>query len=130
MDVPLIVAGALSLVAAAIHGAGGDILVVRKLSTDVLPRTRFGGPRMTKTMIHATWHMTTVGFLTVGVALILAGTVVDGEAARGAAVVGAAAATGFALVAIASTRSLKTVIRHPAPLVLTVAAALAWWGAL
>ena len=34
--------------------------------------SRFGGPRATKTMIHATWHMTTVAFLTVGFALLLA----------------------------------------------------------
>jgi hypothetical protein len=96
VNAPLIAAGALALVGAAVHGAGGEILVVRKLSPEALPSSRFGGPRMTKTMIHASWHMTTVGFLTVGCALLLSGSVLDGDAARGISIVAAAAATGFA----------------------------------
>ena len=43
MNVPLIVAGSLAVIGAAIHGAAGERLVVRKLSLDVLPPTRFGG---------------------------------------------------------------------------------------
>lgn len=129
-DVPLIVAGSLALFAAAVHGAGGEVLVVRKLSPSALPPSRFGGPRMTMTMIHATWHMTTVAFLTVAVALILSGSVLDGDAARGIALVAAGAATGFAAIAIAASRSPRTLLRHPAAIVLGSAAALAWWGAL
>jgi len=52
--------------------------VVRKLSTGMLPPSRFGGPTMTKAMIHVTWHMTTIAFLTVGTALLLSGSVVHG----------------------------------------------------
>jgi hypothetical protein len=85
-------------------------------------------------MIHVTWHLTTVAFLSVGVALLLAGSVLDGDAARGMALVAAGAATGFAAVTVAlsgSPRNLpRLVLRHPAPLVLSAAAALAWWGAL
>lgn len=133
VDAPLIAAGSLALVGAGIHGVGGELLVVRKLSLETLPGTRFGGPRMTRTMIHAAWHLTTVAFITVGVALILSGSALDGDAARGIATVAAAAATGFALVVLAlgsSGLSPRGLFRHPAPLVLTATAALAWWGAL
>ena len=134
MDVPLIVAGSLALFGAGLHRAGGELLVVRKLSQETLPASRFGGPRMTKAMIHTAWHLTTVAFLTVGVALILAGTALDGDAAVAVGVVCAAACTAFALVVLglggAYMRSPGSLFRHPAPTVLGLAAALAWWGAL
>ena len=129
-DIALNLAGFLALVAAAAHGVGGEVWVMRTLSPSNLPPSRFGGPRMTRTMIHATWHLTTVGFLTVAVALFLAGSVLDGDAARGIGLVAAGSATGFAAVALASTRSLRTLRSHPAAAVLTATAALAWWGAL
>lgn len=133
MNVPLIVAGSLALIGAAVHGVGGEVLVVRKLSPANLPPSRFGSPRMTKTMIHVTWHITTIAFLTVGVALLLSGSVLDGDAGRGLSLVAAAAATGFAAVAIGlggATQPLRSLLRHPGPAVLTATAALAWWGAL
>jgi hypothetical protein len=134
MNVPLIAAGSLTIVGAAIHGVAGEFLVVRELSPATLPSTRFGGPRTTRTMIHTTWHITTVGFLTVGSALLLSGSVLHGDAARGIALVAAGASTGFAAVTVgvgaASSRSPRLLLRHPAPAVLTTAAALAWWGAL
>jgi hypothetical protein len=133
MNAPLIVAGSLAVVGAAIHGVGGEVLVVRKLSPGTLPATRFGGPRMTRTMIHATWHLTTVAFLTVGVALLLSGAVLHGETARGISLVAAAAATAFAAVVLAlggATQSPRSLLRHPGPAVLTATAALAWLGAL
>ena len=134
MNAPLIVAGSIGILAAAVHGVGGEVLVVRKLSLGTLPSSSFGGPRMTKAMIHVTWHMTTVAFLTVGVALLLSGTILDGDAARGISRVAAAAATGFAALAVglgaAYMRSPRSLLRHPAPVVLTACAALAWVGAL
>ena len=134
MNAPLIVAGSIGILAAAVHGVGGEVLVVRKLSLGTLPSSSFGGPRMTKAMIHVTWHMTTVAFLTVGVALLLSGTILDGDAARGISRVAAAAATGFAALAVglgaAYMRSPRSLFRHPAPVVLTACAALAWVGAL
>jgi hypothetical protein len=132
VDVPLIVAGSLAIVGAAIHGAGGEVLVVRKLSPGMLPSSRFGGPTMTKAMIHVTWHMTTIAFLTVGFALVLAGSVLQGDAVRAVGLVAAAASTGFAALAVgmgaAYTRSPRSLFRHPAPIALTATAALAWWG--
>jgi hypothetical protein len=134
LNVPLILAGSLAILGAAIHGVGGEMLVMRKLSPGVLPSTRFGGPGMTRTMIHAAWHLTTIAFLTVGSALLLAGSVLDGDAARGIAVVAAAASTGFAALVVglgsAYRQFPRSLLRHPAHLVLTATAALAWWGAL
>ena len=133
MNVALIVAGSLAIIAAAIHGVGGEVLVVRKLSTGTLPSTRFGGPGMTKAMIHVTWHMTTIAFLTVGSVLLLSGSVLHGDTARGIALVAAGASTGFAALAVGlggATQSPRSLLRHPGPVALTALAALAWWGAL
>ena len=134
MSAPLIVAGSLALLGAAVHGVAGELLVVRKLSPARLEPSRFGGPSMTKAMIHVTWHMTTVAFLTTGISLVLAGSVLEGDSARGIAIVGAAAATGFAALAVglggAYMRTPRGLLRHPAPVVLSLAAALAWVGAL
>jgi hypothetical protein len=134
VNVALVIAGSLAILGAAIHGVGGEVLVVRKLSPGTLPSSSFGGPKTTKLMIHATWHMTTVAFLSVGFALLLSGTVLDGDTARGIGLVAAGAATGFAAIALglgaAYARSPRFLFLHPAPAVLTVTAALAWWGAL
>lgn len=130
MNVALIAAGSLAILAAAVHGVGGEVLVVRNLSPAMLPSSRFGGPRTTKTMIHATWHMTTIAFLTVGAALVLAGSVLDGDAAQGIGLLAAGASTAFAAVAAGMGASPRSLLHHPAPVVLTATAALAWWGAL
>jgi len=134
MNAPLIVAGSLAILGTAIHGVGGEVLVVRKLSPGMLPSSRFGGPRMTKTMIHVTWHMTTIAFLSVGAALLLSGAVLHGDTARGIGLVAAGASTGFAAIALglggAYRQFPRSLLRHPGPLVLTATAALAWWGAL
>jgi hypothetical protein len=134
VDGPLIAAGALGVLAASVHGAGGELLVVRKLSPEHLPPSRFGGPRMTLAMIHVSWDIATVAFLTGALALLLAGTVIDGDGARAAAVVGACLFTGSAAIAVALGAgymgSPRYLFRHPGPVALTLTAALAWWGAL
>jgi hypothetical protein len=130
MNVPLIVAGSLAILGAAIHGVAGEVLVVRRLSPGMLPPSPFGGPRATKTMIHVTWHMTTIAFVTVGSALLLSGSVLDGDTARGIGVLAAGASTGFAALAVGLGASPRSFYRHPAPALLTLTAALAWWGAL
>jgi hypothetical protein len=132
MNAQLILAGLLAVIGAAVHGVGGQILVVRKLSTEMLPPTRFGGPRTTMSMIHVTWHLTTVAFLSVGCALLLSGSVLDGDTAQGVALVAAGAATGFAAVVLGlgGAYSPRSAFRHPAPVLLTLTAVLAWWGAL
>jgi len=85
-------------------------------------------------MIHVTWHMTTIGFLTVGSALVLSGSVLHGDSARGLGLLAAAASTGFAVLAVglgaAYARSPRSLFGHPGPVLLTATAALAWWGAL
>jgi len=134
VNVALIFAGSLAILGAAIHGVGGEVLIVRKLSPGTLPSTRFGGPGATKSMLHVTWHMTTVAFLTVGSALLLSGSVLHGDSARGIGLLAAGASSGFAALAVglpaAHTHSARSLFRHPAPAVLTLTAALAWWGAL
>jgi hypothetical protein len=133
MNVPLTVAGSLGILAAAVHGVAGEVLVVRKLSVGTLPSTRFGGPGMTRAMIHVTWHMTTIAFLTVGSALLLSGSVLHGDVARGIGLVAACASTGFAALAVGlgvATQPPRSLLRHPGPLALTATAALAWWGVL
>jgi hypothetical protein len=134
MNVPLIVAGSIAVLGAAIHGIGGEVLVVRKLSPATLASSAFGGPRMTRAMIHVTWHLTTYAFLAVGIALLLAGSALDDDAARAIGAFGAAAFTGFAAVAmglgVADAGSPRSLLRHPGPAGMTAIAALAWWGAL
>jgi hypothetical protein len=134
MDVPLIVAGSLGVLAAAVHGAGGEVLVVRKLSLETLAPSPFGGPTMTKAMLHVTWHVATIAFLTLGAALVVSGAFLHGDARRGVALVGASAFTGFAALAVglgaAYMRSPRALFRHLGPVALAATAALAWWGAL
>jgi hypothetical protein len=134
MSAPLIAAGSLAVIGAAVHGVGGEVLVVKKLSLDRLSGSPFGGPRMTKAMIHVTWHLTTIAFLTVGVALVLSGSVLDGDIARGVGLFAAGTAAAFALVVLAlgaaEMESPRQLLRHPGPIVLTATAALAWWGVL
>jgi hypothetical protein len=133
VDAPLIAAGSLAVMAAAIHGGVGEVHVVRTLLREPLPPTRLGGPRATAAMVHVTWHLTTVAFLAVGCALLLSATVLDGDAAHAVALVAAASATGFAAIAVGlgvATGSVRALLRHAGPGVLTATAALAWWGAL
>ena len=134
MNVPLIVAGAIGVLAAGVHGVAGEILVVRKLSLERLAGSPFGSARMTKAMIHVTWHITTVAFLVVGCALVVSGAVLDGDSARAVAIVAAAAFTGFAAVALgvglAYMRTPRSLLSHPGPIALAATAALAWLGAL
>jgi hypothetical protein len=133
-DVALIAAGFLGVLAAAVHGIAGEILVVRKLSLDRLAPSPFGGARMTKAMIHVTWHITTFAFLSAGVALLLAGAVLDGDAAKALAILGATIFTAAAALAAglggAHTGSPRNLMRHPGPAILTATAVLAWLGAV
>jgi hypothetical protein len=134
MSAQLILAGLLAVVGAGVHGIAGELLVVRRLPSGELAATPFGGPRMTRAMIHVTWHLTTAAFLAVGVGLVLAGAVLDGDTARAVGLFAAGTATVFALVVVGlgfiDTRSPASLFRHPGPLVLTAIAALAWWGAV
>jgi hypothetical protein len=44
VNVPLIVARSLAIPGAALHGVGGEVGVVRRLSPGMLPSTLVGGP--------------------------------------------------------------------------------------
>ena len=125
-------AGSLLVLAAAIHGGLGEVLVVRRLKTASLPRTPFGGTAMSMAMLRVAWHVGTLAFLLFGSALVVAGTILSGEAATATAAVSAVAATAFAALVVclgyAHTRSLRGFFAHPAPIVLTVTASLAWIG--
>ena len=134
MNVPFLVAGVMSIAGACIHGVGGEILVVRKL-TD-LPSTTFGGRSMTKSMIQISWHIVTIGFLTFGVGMAVCG----GSAGSGACDgIGLAAASAFTAIAAMTfgvlihqmgvRQVVRTVLfRHQAPLAFVVVATLAWAG--
>jgi hypothetical protein len=134
VNAPLIVAGSLAILGAALHGVGGELFVVRRLSPRKLPSSRFGGPGTTKSMIHVTWHLTTVAFLSVGSALLLSGSALHGDTARGIALFAAGASTALAALAVgvgaSYAQSPRSLFRHPGPAVLTATAVLAWWGAL
>jgi hypothetical protein len=129
MNVPLLVAGSLALIAAAVHGVGGEVLVVRRLSRKGLPSTHFGGPETTMLMVRVTWHITTIAFLTVGAALLLAGSILEGHTARTVALVAAWGSTGFAAIALGAVfRRPRALLRHQGPIVLAAIPMLAWWG--
>jgi len=85
-------------------------------------------------MIHVTWHMTTIALLTVGSALLLSGSVLHGDTARGIGLLAATASTGFAAVAVGLggvyRQFPRSLLLHPGPIMLTATAVLAWWGAL
>ena len=134
MNAQLLIAGVLALVGAGIHGAAGEVLVIRRLPREALAGSPFGGQRMTLAMIHVTWHITTAAFLATGVALLLSGSVLDGDSARAVGLVAAGTCTAFAAVMIAlgaaDSGSPRSLLRHPGPLVFVAIAALAWWGAL
>lgn len=132
-DSTTVVAGCLALVAAGVHGIGGQILVVRRLTADRLASTVFGDATMTRAMIGVSWHLTTVGFVAAGCALVAAGSFLDGDAAKAAAVLGASQVTACAAVivvqGVAVNRSLRAILRHPAPVLVTLTTVLAWIGA-
>ena len=132
MNVPLLAAGCLGVLAAAIHGLAGELLVVRQLSPRVLPASRFGGPRATKAMLHVTWHIATLAFLTAGCALLVSASVLADDAAHAIGVVAAVTFTSFAVLGIGlgAAYSPRSLIAHPGPAIFVATAALAWWGAL
>ena len=129
MDLPLIIAGSIAVVSAALHVAGGEALM-RRVSPEVLPRQGPGGQRQTKMEIHINWQLVTITFLVLGVGLLLSGSVLDGDSARALALFAAATVTCFAVLAAGLVAAYSSVLLHGAPAALTAVAALAWWGAL
>lgn len=136
MNLPFAIAGALALLGAAIHGVAGEALVVTKLHTKVLSPTPFGGPTMTKLMIRVTWHITTLAFVVIGSAMVACATAGSSQACGGVGRLAAISYASFATLAVGlgATQGprdlLRTLRRHPAPLVFVLVAGLAWWGSV
>jgi hypothetical protein len=130
MNDAYVAAGALALVGAAIHGGVGEAMVVRKLDAAALPRTRLGGPQTTLLLIWASWHMLTIAFAGFGTALSVCAAREQSQACVGVGMLAAGSFAGFATlaVAVALARNPRQLIRHPAPLLLSAVALLAWLG--
>jgi hypothetical protein len=124
-----LVAGAVALVAAAIHGGAGEAKVLRMLFSGELPSTSFGGPTFTKAMIRVTWHVATVTFAVLGSALATCGFLGPGNGCGGIGVVAASAFTGFVVLTIpVILQRPSRLLGHPGPIAFLAVAALAWWG--
>ena len=133
MNVMLAVAAALSVAAAGIHSGVGEVIVLRRLPTEHLAPTRFGGTAVTKLLIRVTWHIVGATFLAIGIALAMCAAP-GAHACAGVGFLAAASFVGFAMVAIVETSRLgvrripRMFLRHPAPLAFVVIALLAWFG--
>lgn len=131
MNLAYLVAGVLAIIGAAIHGGVGEAMVVRRLDPETLPRTRWGGGQTTLRLIRAGWHMLTTTFAAFGTSLSLCSAREQSLACAGAGTLVAATCAGFAAIAIAGpllARRPRALIRHPAPLLLSAVALLAWLG--
>lgn len=130
MNLAYLAAGALALLGAAIHGGVGQALIVSKLDAGTLPYTRFGSGRATRDMIRGGWHMLTLTFAGLGIALASCGAR-ESSSCEGIGTLAAAMFTGFAVIAVAGPvlrGSPRLLIRHPAPMLLSAMAALTWLG--
>jgi hypothetical protein len=87
VNLPLLVAGSLALVGAAVHGGAGERLVLRELFSAPLPSTPFGGQSATRAMIRVTWHIVTVTFIAFGSSLEACGSLGTGDPCRGVGIV-------------------------------------------
>jgi hypothetical protein len=126
-----LLAGALALLAAAIHGGTGETKVLRRLFSGELPSTSFGGPTFTRVMIRVTWHIATVTFLVLGSALTTCGVLGPGGSCDGIGLVAASAFSGFVGLTIpVILQRPSRLIGHPGPIAFLAVAALAWWGTL
>jgi hypothetical protein len=124
-----LVAGALALLGAAVHGGGGEVLILRKLFSAELPSSPFGGPAATRVMIRFTWHAMTLTFAAFGSALATCGFLGPGDACRGVGLVTASLFTGFvALTVLVVLQRPRMLFAHPGPVMFLTVAALAWWG--
>jgi hypothetical protein len=131
MNVPFAVAGALALAGAAVHGILGEKIVVTKLRMETLPSSKFGSSSFTKVMIRATWHIATIAFVVMGSALLACTPDASTEACEGVGRISAIAFASFTALTIglAFPHIRRARLRHPAPLLFALVAALAWWGA-
>ncbi len=137
MNIQLVVAGILSLVAATIHGGVGDA-IVRRIDPSALPSNPFGDPDVTFLLIRVTWHLVTGTFGVIAIALIATGLDPHSSAARGVAVVSGALFSAYTVLAallvlvrygIRGLRGRPRLLRHPGPALFVSTTVLIWWGA-
>jgi hypothetical protein len=131
VNVPLVVAGGLALLGAAVHGTGGHLLIVRRLRTDTLPSTLFGGPTATRVMVWVSWHLVTVTFAVTGASLLSCAGSAPGAHCSGTGRVIAALFAAFAVVSLGhaiASGNARILSRHPAPTAFVAIAVLAWVG--
>ena len=118
------VAGCIAVLASIIHGVVGD-RIVRRIDTDAI------GGRV-KFLLRATWHFTTITFGILGIALLWAGVKPGSTAATGVAYTAGALFSCWSVLALISgfmRGGARGWVAHPAPLMLSAATALIWWGA-
>lgn len=128
MNGPLMVAGGLALLAAAIHGIAGDLLL-RKIARDALPANAVGGPETSRTMVRVSWHLVTLTFGLSGLALLYVGLDTTTRAAPSLLAFLGVLYACFALFVVAGGIAQRRLLfRHPAPLGLSAIAVLIWWG--
>lgn len=130
MNLPLLAAGALSLMAASIHGVVGD-RIVRRIDAGALPSNPFDGIS-TMLLIRVSWHLVTIAFVVLGVALVVVGIEPEIEGAKGIAYVAGAAFVSwsiFAFIAGLKNGGVGIVKSHPAPLIFLLTVGLILWGA-
>jgi hypothetical protein len=125
---PWIAAGILALIGTGIHAVGGEKIVFSTTHERALPATR--ETTTARSLTRTTWHLTTAAFAVLGAAALICGFTDTTDATIGAARVVAASFSAFALVVVVSAlaRGGRNLVRHPAPLMLSLTAALAWWG--
>ena len=129
MNGPWIAAGGLALLGTVIHALGGERIVF----SDTHPRAIAGaGSSTARSLARTTWHLTTAAFAVLGTAALVCGFIGVTAATKGAARVVAAGFSAFAVMVIVSALAGggRGLLRHPAPLMLTVTATLTWWGVI
>jgi hypothetical protein len=130
MDVGLATAGVISVALALGHTTVGVKWVLPSLTNDRVPKTPFGPPSMTVSMIRVTWFIVTIFALASGGLLIhmAADAAADPKTLvlRWLAAMWLAATVMALSIAGRSVRSLRGLLRLPVPLLWMVVAVLLW----
>lgn len=125
MNIPLLLAGILTLVAAVFHIAVGEREIFASLEPDHLPSTRIGDGLATKQMLRGIWHMWAASWIVAAVLFLL---FADDP------VTGTAEATVRVLAATFAAYSIPVFLqfrfRHPGSFGFALIAVLAGWGTL
>ena len=132
MNQAYLAAGLLALTGAIVHGGLGEMLVVRRIDPTTLPGTRFGGGTASLRMIRGAWHMVTLSFVGSGLGLTTCAVRDSSAACDGVGMLAAGLFSGYAAIAIVIPLVAGrpgALVRHPAPVLLTLVSVLAWMGA-